>query len=76
MVTKVEREEHERTHIPYRCWCRVCAKGRKGKNSHMKKWEEEKEEERMSGVLRVSMDYHFMRNSAEVAKIPPVDDGQ
>ena len=28
VVSKEEREEHERTHIPYRSWCRACVKGR------------------------------------------------
>ena len=27
-VSKEEREEHERTHLPYRSWCEVCVKAR------------------------------------------------
>ena len=27
-VSKEEREEHERTHLPYRSWCEICVKGR------------------------------------------------
>ena len=26
--TKVEREEHEKTHLPFRSWCRHCVRGR------------------------------------------------
>ena len=25
--SKQEREEHERTHIPFRCWCEHCVRG-------------------------------------------------
>ena len=28
MVTKEERDEHNRTHIPFRSWCSYCVKGR------------------------------------------------
>ena len=26
--TKEEREEHEKTHLPFRSWCRHCVRGR------------------------------------------------
>ena len=32
--TKVEREEHERTHCPYRSWCKHCAKPRARNSPH------------------------------------------
>ena len=25
---KAEREEHEKTHLPFRSWCKACVKGR------------------------------------------------
>ena len=28
MPSKAEREEHEKTHLPYRSWCRHCVLGR------------------------------------------------
>ena len=68
VVSKEEREEHERTHIPYRSWFRACVKGRKRKKPHIKKSREEKEEDRMTGVPRISMDYHFMSKADEEAK--------
>ena len=72
VVSKEEREEHERTHIPYRSWCRACVKGRKRKKPHMKKSREEKEEDRATRVPRISMDYHFMSKSDEEAKKHPL----
>ena len=29
-VSKQERDEHERTHLPYRYWCDICVKARGG----------------------------------------------
>ena len=56
VVTKAEREEHEKTHIPYRCWCRACVRGRRKKRAHRQKSQKDKEDERDTGVPRVSMD--------------------
>ena len=39
-VAKAEREEHEKTHIPFRSWCRACVKGRNRKHAHKKRSEE------------------------------------
>ena len=36
-VTHAEREEHDRTHIPYRCWCDVCVKARGRRMAHWSK---------------------------------------
>ena len=71
-VSKEEREEHEKTHIPFRSWCRACVRGRKRKMAHQRKSEAEKEEERANGVPRVSMDYHFMSKEDEDAKRNPL----
>ena len=32
--TQVEREEHERTHVPYRSWCRHCVAARASNSAH------------------------------------------
>ncbi len=32
--TQEEREGHEATHIPYRCWCRHCVAGRGRSEPH------------------------------------------
>ena len=29
-VSKEGRDEHERTHIPFRCWCKACVRAGKG----------------------------------------------
>ncbi len=39
LPTEAERLEHEMTHVPYRSWCRHCARGR-GKEMGHKKVEE------------------------------------
>ena len=32
--SRAEREEHERTHIPYRDWCECCVRGRGQEDAH------------------------------------------
>ena len=60
-VSQAEREEHERTHTPYRAWCPYCVKGRGYKAAHKKRTEAEKKEEREKrGVPRICMDYFYM----------------
>ena len=44
-VSRKEREEHERTHTPFRSWCKYCVRGRATNAQHRKKKEEEEEEE-------------------------------
>ena len=39
-ISKKEREEHDRTHTPYRAWCPYCVKGR-GKNTQHRAGEDE-----------------------------------
>ena len=39
--TKAEREEHARTHCPYRSWCEHCVKSRARNSPHRKCGEEE-----------------------------------
>ena len=70
--SKQEREEHEKTNIPYRRWCRACVRGRRKNKTHKKKTEGEKKEERERGVPRISMDYHFMSKADEEAKVNPM----
>ena len=69
-VSRKEREEHARTHTPYRSWCEHCVRGRGMKQQHRRKTEEEKEEER-DAIARVSMDYCYMSKADEdEGKIP------
>ena len=34
MPTKMEQEEHERTHCPYRSWCKHCVQARARSSPH------------------------------------------
>ena len=67
-VTTEEREEHEKTHLPYRDWCEVCVKARGRKMAHRRK---EDEEENVD-VPRISMDYLFLTESDRSASKNPV----
>ena len=51
--TQEEREEHEKTHLPYRNWCADCAKARGVGITHAKSSEEGK-------MVEVFMDFCFM----------------
>ncbi len=66
-VSKEEREEHERTHTPYRAWCPVCVRARGRATPHMKSKEAEEE-----AVPKISMDYFFMSSKDEEAKENPL----
>ena len=59
-VSKVEREEHERTHTPYRGWCPYCVKER-GRNTPHMKGQKGKDDAEVK-VPRVSMDYFSCPN--------------
>ena len=58
LVNKKERDEHERTHLPYRDWCDVCVRTRGLKAAHRQRSQGEKEEHGL--VPRLAMDYFFM----------------
>ena len=51
--SKDEREEHEKTHMPFRDWCRHCVRGR-GKEEACRKVDRGYEE------FEVHMDFMFM----------------
>ena len=59
-VSKQERDEHERTHLPYRDWCDICVKARGRRVAHRRRNKEERGQ-----VPRVSMDYFYMRSKDE-----------
>ena len=68
--TLKEREEHDRTHLPYRSWCRHCVAARVGNPAHRGRRfataiEEDKDQK------QVSCDHCFMRDQPgmESAKI-------
>ena len=66
-VSRDEREEHERTHTPYRAWCSVCVKARGRATPHMRSKGTHDEE-----VPKISMDYFFMSQEEEEAKENPL----
>ena len=59
--TRLEREEHERAHEPYRAWCRACVAGRGRADPHHLRDESEK------GLPIFGVDYGYMWNRAEEA---------
>ena len=67
-VSKVEREEHELTHTPYRSWCHHCVRCRGRNAQHRKKEEEDKRGQ----VPRISFDYFFMSHHDESAHENPM----
>ena len=63
--TKIEKEEHERTHRPYRSWCEHCVRARARNGYHRSSAPVEPLEE--VKVPRVHMDYFFMSRDDEEA---------
>ena len=62
--TLAEREEHERTHIPYRSWCRHCVAARASNPAHRgRKFARAVEDDK--DMKRASYDYCFMRDQPE-----------
>ena len=56
-MSKQERDEHERTHLPYRDWCDICVKARGRRVAHRLVNKEERGQ--------VSMDYFYMSSKDE-----------
>ena len=54
--TKEEREEHEKTHLPYRNWCRHCVRGQ-GKEEPCRRSTSDD-----PNVPEIHMDFMFMGN--------------
>ena len=59
-VSKQERDEHERTHLPYRDWCDICVKACGRRVAHRRGNKEERGQ-----VPRVSIDYFYMGSKDE-----------
>ena len=66
-VSKVEREEHELTHTPYRSWCHHCVRCRGRNAQHRKKEDEDKKGQ----VRRIAFNYFFMSHQDEAANENP-----
>ena len=57
-VCKKGREEHERTHLPYRSWFDICVKARGRRLAHTSKSQRGAED--VVTVPRISFDYFYM----------------
>ena len=51
--SKEEFEEHAKTHLPFRSWCRHCVRGRGKEMAHYKA-------EEASGFHEIHLDFFFM----------------
>ena len=58
--TRIEWEEHQLLHWPYRSWCKHCVRGKAHASPHKTKSEQEREERRDSGIPTISYDHCFM----------------
>ncbi len=67
-VSSTARKEHNKTHIPYRSWCKFCVRARSRNKAH-KKGKIDKDDE--PKVPRISMDYFFMSMEDEMASENP-----
>ena len=62
---KQEREEHEKTHLPFRSWCRHCIRGRGKEAAHRK-------QEGGGGLPEVHFDVAFMGDEADAGNTVPM----
>ena len=58
---KTEVEEHEKTHLPFRSWCRHCVRGRGVEEPHRRQTEE-------VGMPEIHVDFMFMGDEGEDKK--------
>ena len=63
--TKEEREEHERTHLPFRNWCRHCVRGRGVQLPHRSGAQE-------TCMNEIHMDYGFLGKEDEARDTIPM----
>ena len=68
--TRKQREEHSRTHMPYRSWCEDCVRSRARNAPHHKKAPGDPLER--IKVPRVHMDYFFVSREHEAASSNPM----
>ena len=58
-----EREEHERTHLPFRDWCTHCIKAKSRNDPHKREIDVMKDEElRDNAISIVSFDYSYFND--------------
>ena len=69
MPSKMEREQHELTHTPYRSWRQHCVRARGRNRPHQKN---KNEEEELPKVPRINFDYFFFSHEEEQANQNPM----
>ena len=58
-----EREEHERTHLPFRDWCSHCIKAKSRNDPHKRETDVMKDEEfKDNAISTVSFDYSYFND--------------
>ena len=65
--SRLEREQHELTHTPYRAWCPHCVRMRGRNTAHRQNVKREK-----SWIPRISFDYFFFSQEDEHANKNPM----
>ena len=56
LPTQKERESHERTHVPYRSWCKICNEAEARESPHRRNAADKEGEEAMPTIV---FDYNF-----------------
>ena len=56
LPSQAEVEEHSITHLPFRCWCRHCVRGRGRAADH-------RTQDREDGLLDFHVDYCFLSSA-------------
>ena len=59
--SKEEREEHDKSHLPYRSWCRHCVRGRGKQMPHYEGAQE-------TSMSEVHMDFGFLGREADATR--------
>ena len=67
--SREEVEEHERTHLPFRDWCKHCVLGRAKGDAHFR-------DQVDSSKPRISWDYMYMHEKGCEKKRPDVVEGE
>ena len=63
--TEAERQEHNKTHLPYRSWCRICVAARCPDRHHLRgPAVGGGQDERLPERAEVAFDYCYLRNKA------------
>ena len=61
--SQCEREEHERTHLPFRDWCTHCIKAKSRNDPHKRETDVMKDDElRHDAISTVSFDYSYFND--------------